>query len=102
MSRLRVAAAMHSPDFLRIERDEADSSRHFVVHAHEPGFFMELAPDAAAPDRIGAGVIKRVHIPNSWCGGYQNYFKLMSEAQAFFSASFGNPAPKEWTQRIRI
>jgi len=93
---------MHFPDFLRIERDEPNTSRHFVVHAQEPGFFMELSPDAAAPDHVGAGVIKHVRIPNSWCGHYHSYSKLMAEAQEFFAASFGSPAPKDLTRRLGI
>jgi hypothetical protein len=95
-------AVMHFPHFLRIERDEPGPSRHYVVHTRKPNFAMELAPDAGAPDRIGKGVMKRLHVPNSWAGDYQKYFRLMSAAQDFFAASFGHPVPKALTRRMGI
>ncbi len=91
---------MHCPNFLRIERDEPGSSRHYVVHTRQPNFLMELAPDAGAPDQVGNGVLKRICVPNSWAGDYQKYFRLMSGAQKFFVASFGPPAPKGFTRRL--
>ena len=91
---------MHFPNFLRIERDEPGSSRHYVVHTRQPNFLMELAPDAGAPDQVGNGVLKRICVPNSWAGDYQKYFRLMSGAQKFFAASFGPPAPKGFTRRL--
>jgi hypothetical protein len=91
---------MHFPDFLRIERDEPGSSRHYVVHTRRPNFTLELAPDTAAADKVGKGVMKRLCVPNSWIGDYQKYFRLMSVAQRFFSASFGPPAPKALTRRL--
>lgn len=94
--------AMHFPNFLRIERDEPGSSRHYVVHAQQPDFLMELAPDTAAPDRIGHGVLKRICVPNCWAGDYQKYFRLMGRAQEFFAASFAPPAPKGFTRRLGI
>jgi len=93
---------MADPDFLRIERDEPDASRQFVVHAREPGFLMEFAPDPAAADPVGDGVMKRVCLPNSWCGHYETHFRLLQAAQEFLRASCGPPAPKELTRRIRI
>ncbi len=93
-------AAMHFPDFLRIERDEPGSSRHYVVHTRKPNFTIELAPDTAAPDKVGKGVLKRVCIPNSWVGDYQKYLRLMNVAQRFFAASFRPPAPKALTRRL--
>ena len=93
---------MHFPDFLRIERDEPGSSRHYVVHTRKPLFSMELAPDAAAPDKIGKGVLKRICVPNSWAGDYQKYFRLMGVAQKFFSASFGTAEPKVFTRRVGL
>ncbi|HUL53957.1 MAG TPA: hypothetical protein VLT83_11170 [Opitutaceae bacterium] len=93
---------MHFPDFLRIERDGPGSARHFVVHTQKPNFAMELAPDAAAPDKIGRGVLKRICVPNSWAGDYQKYFRLMGVAQKFFSASFGAAEPKGVTRRLGI
>ncbi|HVS53179.1 MAG TPA: hypothetical protein VHD62_12555 [Opitutaceae bacterium] len=90
----------HSP-FLRIEREERNGSRHFVVHAHDPQFAMELAPDAGAPDKIGQGVIKRVLVPNSWAGDYTKYARFIGAAQEFFAQSFGEPATKAETRRFR-
>ena len=72
---------MNSSSFLRIERDGKDGSRHYVVHTHDPKFSMELAPDGAAPDKIGRGVIKRICVPNSWAGDYTQYAKLRTTAQ---------------------
>src|SRR5438477_10128185 len=79
--------------FLRIERDTAGGSRHYVVHTHDPKFTLELTPDAAAPDHVGRGVIKRVHVPNSWAGDYGRYAKFITAAQKFFGRSFA-PAAK--------
>ena len=83
---------MNFPHFLRIEREQRGGSRHFVVHTDEPKLSLELAPDPAAPDKIGRGVIKRVCVPNSWAGDYGRYGKLISAAQEFFHASFAEPA----------
>jgi hypothetical protein len=89
-------------DFVRIERDERDGSRHFVVHLPEPKFSVELTPDAAAPDRMGQGVIKRVCVPNSWAGDYGKYAKLVGAAQEFFAAAGqGRTAAREWRRRGR-
>lgn len=87
--------------FLRIERDERGGSRHYVVHAVEPRFSLELAPDREAPDHIGQGVIRRICLPNSWAADYGKYVKLMDAAQEFFAQSFAEPAPKEETRRFQ-
>jgi len=87
-------------NFLRIEREEHDGSRHYVVHTHDPKFSMELAPDREAPDKVGKGVIKRVCVPNSWAGDYGKYAKLMNAAQEFFTQSFAEPAPKGEARRF--
>lgn len=81
-------------NFLRIEREERDGSRHYVVHTQDPKFSMELKPDGDAPDKIGKGVIKRVCVPNSWAGDYGKYAKLMNAAQEFFQESFSEPVKK--------
>lgn len=94
--------AMSLANFLRIEREECDGSRHYVVHTHDPTFSMELTPDPAAPDKIGKGVIKRVCVPNSWAGDYGKYAKLMSAAQEFFTQSFAEPATKAETRRFKV
>lgn len=86
--------------FLRIEREERDGSRHYVVHLHDPRFSLELAPDGAAADHIGQGVIKRICVPNSWAGDYHQYAKLLDAAQDFFAQSFGEPASKRETRRF--
>ncbi len=93
---------MHFPQFLRIERDGPRLPRHTVVHMRSPKFLMELAPDAAAPDRVGRGVLKRVCVPNSWAGDYQKYFRLIGAAQRFFAASFGAAQPKALTRRLGV
>lgn len=91
---------MNLSKFLRIERENRDGSRHYVVHTHDPKFTMELAPDQAAPDKIGRGVIKRIQVPNSWAGDYTKYSKFISAAQEFFSESFAEPQPKAETRRF--
>lgn len=92
---------MNFSPFLRIEREGQDGSRHYVVHTHDPKFSMELTPDPAAPDKVGRGVIRRVHVPNSWAGDYTKYSKFITAAQDFFKASFGEPAPKGETRRFQ-
>ena len=91
---------MNFSEFLRIERDGGNGSKHYVVHTHDPKFSMELAPDGAAPDKIGKGVIKRVHVPNSWAGDYTKYAKFINAAQEFFSQSFAEPTSKAETRRF--
>lgn len=91
---------MNLSSFLRIERDGEKGSRHYVVHTHDPKFSMELAPDGAAPDKIGKGVIKRIHVPNSWAGDYTKYSKFITAAQDFFAESFAKPVPKLESKRL--
>jgi len=91
---------MNFPNFLRVERDGVAGSRHYVVHTNDPKFALELMPDGAAPDKIGKGVIKRVHVPNSWAGDYTKYAQFITSAQEFFSSSFGEAAPKAETRRF--
>lgn len=91
---------MHFPQFLRIERDGSRLTRHTVVHMRDPGFWMELAPDAAAPDRVGQGVLQRICVPNSWAGDYEKYVRLVGAAQQFFAASFGASEPKAVPRRL--
>jgi hypothetical protein len=93
---------MNLSEFLRIERDDRDGSRHYVVHTDDPTFTMELTPDSSAPDKIGRGVIKRIHVPNSWAGDYTKYSKFISAAQEFFGKSFAEPAPKTETRRFTV
>ena len=91
---------MSLANFLRIEREEKDGSRHYVVHTHDPKFSMEIMPDQTAPDRVGQGVIKRVRVPNSWAGDYGKYAKFMTAAQEFFTQSFSEPVTKLETRRL--
>ena len=91
---------MNLSEFLRVERDGRDGSRHYVVHTQDPTFTLELIPDATAPDQIGRGVIKRVVVPNSWAGDYTKYAKFIGAAQEFFGKSFSEPAPKMETRRF--
>lgn len=100
MSGRALVVAMSLGNFLRIEREECDGSRHYVVHTHDPKFSMELTPDREAPDKVGKGVIKRVCVPNSWAGDYGKYAKLMNAAQEFFTQSFGEPVPKLEVRRM--
>ena len=93
---------MDFPHFLRIERDRRGRSKHYVVHTADPKFSMELAPDGAAPDKIGRGVIKRVCVPNSWAGDYTQYAKFMTAAQEFFASSLAEPVPKAETRRFQV
>lgn len=85
---------MSFPHFVRIDRDGRDVERHFVVHTRHPQFTVELTADRDAPDQVGAGVIKRVCVPNSWAGDYGQYARLLTKAQDFFAASGGSPAPQ--------
>jgi hypothetical protein len=91
---------MNLSEFLRIERENRDGSKHYVVHTHDPKFTMEVVPDSAAPDKIGRGVIKRIQVPNSWAGDYTKYSKFITAAQEFFAESFGEPQPKSETRRF--
>jgi hypothetical protein len=91
---------MNLSEFLRIERESRDGSRHYVVHTDDPRFTVELTPDRTAPDKIGRGVIKRVHVPNSWAGDYTKYSTFITAAQEFFEKSFAEPVPKTETRRF--
>ena len=91
---------MNFSDFLRIERDDPDGSRHFVIHAREPMFSLELTPDTTAPDRVGRGIIRRVCVPNSWAGDYAQYSRFISAAQEFFAECSAPPAPPGGTPRF--
>jgi hypothetical protein len=91
---------MDFPDFMRIEREGRDGSRHYVIHTHDPKFTLELAPDSAAADKVGKGVMKRLQVPNSWAGDYTRYAKFISRAEEFFAQSFAQPAPKAETRRF--
>ena len=92
---------MNFAHFMRIERENDGRSRHYVVHLHDPKFSMEFLPDSEAPDKVGAGVIKRICIPNSAIGDYAKYSKWMNTAQEFFKQSFNEAAPKTETQRLQ-
>ena len=93
---------MNFSPFLRVEREGRDGSRHYVIHTHDPKFTVELTPDASAPDKIGRGVIKRVHVPNSWAGDYTKYAKVITSAQEFFGQSFAEPASKTETRCFSV
>jgi hypothetical protein len=83
--------AMNFSDFLRIERESRNGTKHYVVHTDNPKFALELVPDESAPDKIGRGVIKRLCVPNSWAGDYTQYAKYISAAQEFFGAAGAAP-----------
>ena len=92
---------MNDSEFLRIEREGRDGSKHYVIHTQDPRFTLELTPDGSAPDHMGRGVIKRIHVPNSWAGDYTKYSKFISAAQEFFAASLGEPVPKAEARRFQ-
>jgi hypothetical protein len=73
--------------FVRIDQERRGQEWHYVVHTHDPQFTLELTPDAAAPDRIGRGIIKRIVVPNSWAGDYGQYGRMLAAAQEFFVES---------------
>jgi hypothetical protein len=93
---------MNFSEFLRVEREGEDGSRHYVIHTHDPKFSLELALDGAAPNKIGRGVIKRIQVPNSWAGDYTKYSKFIGAAQEFFEQSFAEPVPKAETRRFSV
>jgi hypothetical protein len=89
--------------FMRVERQQAGKSRHLVIHLRDPRFTVELVPDTEAPDKIGAGVIKRVSVPNSWAGQYSQYGPLLKAAQEFFRQSLvTEPVTKPETRRLKF
>lgn len=89
---------------MRVEREDAEGvSRHYVVHVRDPKFAVEMTPDAEAPDKVGAGLIKRISVPNSWAGQYSQYAALLKAAQEFFRQSLiSEPATKTETRRLKF
>lgn len=89
--------------FMRVEREVAGKSLHYVVHVRDPKFAVEMAPDGDAPDKVGLGVIKRVSVPNSWAGQYSQYAVLLKAAQEFFRQSLiTEPVAKPETRRLKF
>ena len=78
---------MNFSHFVRIDRERRGLERHYVVHTGHPRFTVELAADQEAPDKLGRGIIKRVSVPNSWAGDYNQYGKMLAAAQEFFAQS---------------
>ena len=75
-----------SPHFVRLDRDGGGAAgRHFVIHAADPRFALELQEDTTAPDGMGQGVIRRLCVPNSWAGDYGRYARMLTKAQEFFA-----------------
>jgi hypothetical protein len=96
------AYPMNLAHFVRIEREGPDgASTHYVVHTHDPTFSLQLAPDVDAPNKLGKGVIRRLHVPNSWAGDYNRYGAWIAEAQEFFHRSFAEPVAKAETRRLQ-
>ena len=85
---------MNTSHFVRIDRQRCGPGRHYVVHLQDPKFTLELTPDTDAPDKVGAGVIKRVCVPNSWAGDYGRCIQLLAQAQQFFVDSKPGPTPR--------
>ncbi len=96
--------ADESGHFMRVEREGGDGrSRHYVVHVRDPKFTVEITPDTDAADKVGAGALKRVCLPNSWEGNYGQYAPLMKAALEFFRQSMlAEPAPKPETRRLKF
>ncbi|MBC8010038.1 MAG: hypothetical protein H7067_08070 [Burkholderiales bacterium] len=101
MLRAMADAAGH---FMRVEREAGEGgSRHYVVHVRDPKFAVEMMPDTEAADKVGAGVIKRVSLPNSWAGNYGQYAALLKAAQEFFRLSMlAEPVTKTETRRLKF
>ncbi len=93
-----------SGHFMRVEREAGEGkSRHYVVHVHDPKFAVEMTPDDEAADKVGAGLLKRVSVPNSWAGNYGQYAALVKAAQEFFRHSMlAEPASKTETRRLKF
>ena len=88
---------------MRVEREKGGGSRHYVVHLRDPKFAVEMGPDLDAPDKVGAGVIKRVSVPNSWAGQYSQYGALLKAAQEFFRQSLlTEPVSNPETRRLKF
>lgn len=76
---------MEFPDFIRVEREEANGlTRLYILHARDPKLMMELTPDPR-----GNATIKRVCVPNSWTGNYSRYALVITRAEAFLRAAAG-------------
>lgn len=90
---------MNEAEFLRVEHEGSDGSRHYVLHLYDPKFMLELSPDPGAPDAMGRGVIRRLCVPNSWAGDYTKCVRLMQQAQDFFEASRAEPAAARAARR---
>jgi hypothetical protein len=90
--------------FMRVEREARDGgARHYVVHVRDPKFSVEMGPDPEAADKVGAGVIKKVCVPNSWAGQYSQYAALLKQAQEFFRQSLlAEPVAKSETRRLKF
>lgn len=99
-----LSMADETGHFMRIEREDAQGvARHYVVHLRDPKFSLEMTPDVEAPDKIGAGVLKRVVVPNSWAGNYGQYAALLKAAQEFFRQSLvAEPVEKGVTRRLGL
>lgn len=98
------AVADFTGHFMRVEREAPDGvARHFVVHVRDPKFSVEMSPDVDAADKIGTGVIKKLSVPNSWAGNYNQYADLLRQAREFFRQSMlAEPASKAESHRLKF
>ena len=48
---------MNLSEFLRIERESRDGSKHYVLHTHDPKFAMELARTRGNYVGIGGSIL---------------------------------------------
>ena len=78
---------MSEPHFVRIDREHPHGEKHYVVHAHDPRFTLELTPEVDAQGRIVAGTLKRVCVPNTWTADRGRYAALLTKAHEFFARS---------------
>lgn len=91
---------MNFTHFVRIEREEAGRTSHYVIHTKDPKLAVEITPDLDAADHTGKGIIKRIRVPNSWAGNYSQYGRIIAAAQEFFQQSHAAPVDKSESQRF--
>lgn len=76
--------------FVAIERLVEGRSHFYVVHAIDPKFSVEIEPEILEDGKIGSGCIRRLVLPNSWCGGYHRPSKLLGEALDYLRRTLEN------------
>jgi hypothetical protein len=80
---------MDTQNFIRIERDEKGSNRHFVVNRKEPGFSVEVITQSHPDGQRKQPIIRRICMPNSWAANYHRYSRLLVAAESFLEQCDG-------------